>query len=144
MTFEPTTLRSLFLVFLFGGVEFASVAYFLVGVSPFFCPRQNSIRHPQLMIGFLRMWTFLVVSHRRRQCLCCANQMQARLASLESDELFPCTKGCPDRWSRHASSKFKLESSKSEYNFLNGYVHVYLFHASVGVFVELMTPSSQR
>ena len=46
-------------------------------------------------------------------------------------------------WSGHASPKLKLESSESESNFLNGYVHMYFFNASRGVFIERMTPSSQ-
>ena len=36
-----------------------------------------------------------------------ANWIQVRLTSLELDGLLPCTKGCPDRWSRHAPPKLK-------------------------------------
>ena len=70
--------------------------------------------------------------------------MQARLISPKSDGLFSCTKRCSDKWSRHAPLKLKSESSKSESNFLNGYVHTYLFHAYGGVFIERMTPSPHR
>ena len=50
--------------------------------------------------------------------------MQVRLASLESNKLLPYTKGCPDRWLRHAPPKLKSKSNQSELNFLNGYVCV--------------------
>ena len=43
--------------------------------------------------------------------------------------IVPNTKGCSDRWSGHAPSKLKSESSENESNFLNGYVCAYLFHA---------------
>lgn len=46
LTFEPTTLRSFLLVIPFGKVESASATHFLVGVSPSFRARQNSLHHP--------------------------------------------------------------------------------------------------
>ena len=36
------------------------------------------------------------------------------LTSLELIKLLSYTKGCPDRWSKHTSPKFKSKSSKSE------------------------------
>ena len=46
LTFESAILRSLLLVVSFGGVEFASAVHFLIGISPSFHTRKNSIRHP--------------------------------------------------------------------------------------------------
>ena len=107
--------------------------------------RQNSLRHPWLMIGFWRVLTSLVPSHRWHQCWCCANWIQVRLVSLESNELLPCTKGCPNKWSGHAPPKLKLESSKSEPNCFKWlYACVYLFQVSRWVLIEHMTLSSQR
>ena len=118
LTFEPTTLRSILLVILFGGVMSASTVHFLVSVSPSFHARQNRLRHLQLMIGFWRVLTFIVdLSHKQHQCWCRANWIQVCLALLESDKLLFHTKGYPNKWSGHASPKIKSESSKSESNF---------------------------
>ena len=124
LRFELTTLCSLLLVVLFGRAESASAAHFLISVSPFFRARQNSLCYPQLMIGFWRVLTSLVGSHKRCECWCCDNWMHACLVLAQSDGLLPCTKGCSDKWFKHAPPKFKLESNGSESNFLNGYVCV--------------------
>ena len=116
LTFEPAIIRSLLLVVPFGDVESTSTIHFLVGVSPLFRTRKNNLSHPQLMIGFWRVLTSLVGSHRRCQYWCCVNQIQVCLASLELVILLSRTKRCLDRWSEHVPPKLKLESSKSESN----------------------------
>ena len=45
LTFKPETFHSLLLVVLFGKEESTSVAHFLIGISPFFHARQNSLHH---------------------------------------------------------------------------------------------------
>ena len=117
LTFESATLRSLLLVISFGGTESTSAAHFLVSVFLSFRARQISLCHLQLMIGFWRVLTSLVVSHRWCQCWCCANWIQVCLASLKSDRLLPYTKGCLDRQFRYVPPKLKSKSSKSESNF---------------------------
>ena len=71
------------------------------------------------MIGFWEGVNILssFTSHRQCQCWCNANWIWVRLASLELDKLLSCTKGCPDRWFGHASSKLKSESNKNESNY---------------------------
>ena len=45
LTFESATPRSFLLVVLFSRAKFVFAAHFLVGLSPFFCIRQNSLHH---------------------------------------------------------------------------------------------------
>ena len=58
-----------------------------------------------------------IVKFLSQHCWCSVNQIWVRLASLESDELLPYTKGCPNRWSRHDPSKLKSESNKDGSNY---------------------------
>ena len=143
LTFEPTTLCSLLLVISFSGANSASAAHFLFGVSLSFHVRQNSLRHPQLMIGFQRVLTSLVLPANDANVGVVPTGYKSVQLYQSQTNFFPTQKDIQTSGLGTPLQSLSQNLVRVNLTVLNGYVLAYLFHTFRGVFIGHMVPSSQ-